>query len=872
MAGMNIKGGSPPNEPRRPGTAGGRPSQDANRRPPPPRERAPPGDNYGRPSLDGQRGPPPPRAPPGDGYGRPSLDSQRGPPPPRGFTPQQAPQGFNGPPPEQRRPPPNNFGKPPPMRQNGMGSQGRIDNGYGPPANGPGNGFEGISRSYTLPIDMGTNAGPMHGGAADFSTGPSAPYNGPIGRNIPPRPSTAGGTRPPPQRAFQSPVPNQVQPPIHGSLQAPLDSNDVRESISDFYDAYYYPPPGAQRRPSSVGSDMPDFDVLDHTTKGQNEGTLIDQHIQPGPEVLPPPHQQNGYGQVARSRSQPDLRARAQAQTAEIYEMSSEVPAMPNGYGYQNDPYGMPGDQYGNQMPLQQGPPPSRTYGSQHDQRSGVPQRSMSGGQRLGFGNMGPPTDQPPMNGNGMYPPGMNSMTKGPSPTGESSSAHPTPVRPGLMQNSGPTQSNTHPAPVRQYNNASPAAKATAPAPAPSGSAPPVTQAELDSLRQKVRNSPNDLDAQLVLARKMIEASDVLVAKIADQRARAKARERYIFDAHKMLKKLAAIQHTDSMFFLADCYGRGSLGLETDNKEAFTLYQGAAKAGHAAAAYRTAVCCELGSEEGGGTRKDPLKAMQWYKRAAALGDTPAMYKMGMIMLKGLLGQQRNPREAIGWLKRAADNADSENPHALHELGLLYESASGNDAIVRDEAYSFSLFKRAAELGYKYSQFRLGCAYEYGLFGLPISPRDSIMWYSRAAVQEEHQSELALSGWYLTGSEGVLQQSDTEAYLWARKAAMAGLAKAEYAMGYFTEVGIGAPSNLEDAKRWYWRAAGMFLTFFLLVAVVHNRLTRTIAQNFPKARERLEDLKKGGSKPALKSRERISRSKVGKQNEGECSVM
>ena len=45
-----------------------------------------------------------------------------------------------------------------------------------------------------------------------------------------------------------------------------------------------------------------------------------------------------------------------------------------------------------------------------------------------------------------------------------------------------------------------------------------------------------------------------------------------------------------------------------------------------------------------------------------------------------------------------------------------------------------------------------------------------------------------------------------------------------------------------------------------------------AQNFPKARERLEDLKKGGSKAGLKARERISRSKVGKQNEGECAVM
>ena len=138
---------------------------------------------------------------------------------------------------------------------------------------------------------------------------------------------------------------------------------------------------------------------------------------------------------------------------------------------------------------------------------------------------------------------------------------------------------------------------------------------------------------------------------------------------------------------------------------------------------------------------------------------------------------------------------------------LYESANGNDNIVRDEAYSFQLFNEAANLGYKFSQFRLGEAYEYGQLSCPVDPRQSIAWYSKAAVQEEHQSELALSGWYLTGSEGVLQQSDTEAYLWARKAAQAGLAKAEYAMGYFTEVGIGAPANMEDAKRWYWKASG-----------------------------------------------------------------
>ncbi len=138
--------------------------------------------------------------------------------------------------------------------------------------------------------------------------------------------------------------------------------------------------------------------------------------------------------------------------------------------------------------------------------------------------------------------------------------------------------------------------------------------------------------------------------------------------------------------------------------------------------------------------------------------------------------------------------------------MLYENTSGIDSVIRDEEYARQLFLQAAELNYKFSQYRLGAAYEYGSLNCPIDPRQSIAWYSRAAAQEEHQSELALSGWYLTGTEGIIQQSDTEAYLWARKAAQAGLAKAEYAMGYFTEVGIGAPADLEAAKRWYWRAA------------------------------------------------------------------
>lgn len=83
-------------------------------------------------------------------------------------------------------------------------------------------------------------------------------------------------------------------------------------------------------------------------------------------------------------------------------------------------------------------------------------------------------------------------------------------------------------------------------------------------------------------------------------------------------------------------------------------------------------------------------------------------------------------------------------------------------------------------------------------------------------------------------EGVLKQSDTEAYLWGRKAANKGLAKAEYAVGCkssisprqlyltncadYTEIGIGVKQDMDLAKRWYMRAAGMYLLFFFTMAV------------------------------------------------------
>ena len=82
----------------------------------------------------------------------------------------------------------------------------------------------------------------------------------------------------------------------------------------------------------------------------------------------------------------------------------------------------------------------------------------------------------------------------------------------------------------------------------------------------------------------------------------------------------------------------------------------------------------------------------------------------------------------------------------------------------------------------------------------IVPPPNFVRQNIAAQQSHRDACFALTAWYLVGSPGVLPQSDTEAYLWARRAAEADLVKAMYAVGYFLEVGIGTPS---DMKEWVY---------------------------------------------------------------------
>jgi len=324
----------------------------------------------------------------------------------------------------------------------------------------------------------------------------------------------------------------------------------------------------------------------------------------------------------------------------------------------------------------------------------------------------------------------------------------------------------------------------------------------LELYRTNAKKS-SDPQTQLDFAYYLLEASTVAPEDGPNSRSTLEA------EGLKWVKKLATQSpgfgrppFAEAQFFLAECYGKGALGLEVDHDKAFSYYVQASKQNHAVGTYRVSVCYELGA----GTKKDSGRAAQFYRKAAVLGDPLGMHKLGLVLLHGTLGQNKNPREAITWLKRAAALADEKHPEALHDLAVCYEK-DGCSAVIPDEVYALELFTKAANYGYASSQFKLGSCFEYGLLGCPIDPVKAIEWHSKAAEQDDPEGELALSGWYLTGVEGVVRQSDSEAYLWARKAADRSFAKAEYAVGYYSETGVGVKPDVEEAKRWYARAAG-----------------------------------------------------------------
>jgi len=159
-------------------------------------------------------------------------------------------------------------------------------------------------------------------------------------------------------------------------------------------------------------------------------------------------------------------------------------------------------------------------------------------------------------------------------------------------------------------------------------------------------------------------------------------------------------------------------------------------------------------EEGFGGQPDTEEAFQLYQEAAQRGSEFAQMKMIGI----LLGRDPNfknvnddPEEALEYLHMAADQ--HENPLALFELGMLYQS---DEIVPKDYAKAEGYLIKASMMGNYQALYTLGLMYRRGdeSTGVEPQPEKAILMWRRAAEMGSPEACYALGMAFYVDSETV----------------------------------------------------------------------------------------------------------------------
>lgn len=115
-------------------------------------------------------------------------------------------------------------------------------------------------------------------------------------------------------------------------------------------------------------------------------------------------------------------------------------------------------------------------------------------------------------------------------------------------------------------------------------------------------------------------------------------------------------------------------------------------------------------------------------------------------------------------------------------------------------------EKSAFLGFSKAQLKMGSAYELCSLGCEFDPSLSLHYNLLAAKQGEAEAEMSISKWFLCGYHGVFHKNEELAFIYAQRAADNDLATAQFAVGYFYEIGVYVGRDLGKAREWYEAAA------------------------------------------------------------------
>ncbi|KPI35207.1 Chitin synthase regulatory factor 4 [Cyphellophora attinorum] len=367
----------------------------------------------------------------------------------------------------------------------------------------------------------------------------------------------------------------------------------------------------------------------------------------------------------------------------------------------------------------------------------------------------------------------------------------------------------------QQYSTGLPETPNFSPFPAlrnPPPNIPPTDEQKEDTL-EKARQAVlacNDPEVQLTWAQDVLQYAEIAqqneqrISLTQNPRPRTPRIEKQLRDdALKITNFLADQHHPKAEFMRGTWLEFGRFGERVDKKEAFHCYSRAAEKGYVRAHYRIGMQFEAS--------QDALKAIKYYQRGVDAGDAASCYRLGMMTLLGQHGQFQDFEHGINLIYKSAEAADDNAPQGAYVYGMLKAGELSQVHVPerfcpKDTVAAKTNIEKAAYLGFSKAQVRMGAAYELGELGCPFDPALSLHYNALAARQGETEAEMAISKWFLCGHEGVFEKNEEMAFTYAQRAAVSGLGTAQFAMGYFYEVGIYVSPDYSTAQEWYRKAA------------------------------------------------------------------
>lgn len=164
------------------------------------------------------------------------------------------------------------------------------------------------------------------------------------------------------------------------------------------------------------------------------------------------------------------------------------------------------------------------------------------------------------------------------------------------------------------------------------------------------------------------------------------------------------------------------------------------------------------------------------------GDADAQFNVGLAYYN-----QKDYANAVKWYELAAEK---DYALAQNNLGVCYDKGTG---VKKNPVEAAKWYGKAAEQGMAIAQHNLGYCYYHGL-GVEKDYDEAYKWYRKAAEQGNKSAISKLYYWPTSKIEKL------------RMLANLGHAESQYLLAVSYAKGEGVKQNMEEAAKWYKKAA------------------------------------------------------------------